>query len=341
MKFLTFDIESCTGNPYDGSLCSFGYILTDDDKIISKGDILVNPLPQNFTLGKFGEEPRLKLAYPVKHFRMQPRFNGRYCEIKALFEEADVALGFAVQNDIKYVNNACDKFSLPRIPFKFLDVQMLMGLILPEMKNLGLKAAADRYGIEFLEHRSDEDARVTFEVFLKLLEEAQKSLGEIMADYGIMPGVNTQEGHRNCYSKWQAKERVASNSKSSRKILIHYYGAHSAEKVKVRGDKFKNKFVAVSDALSTQIELARKVIATTVAEGGYYESSIAKSDFYVTVEGDNLAKKMPKINPSCKVLLLKDFEALCGGLTDCSFNDQKIMEEHYTALITDTPPVKN
>ena len=335
MKFLTFDIESCTGNPYDGSLCSFGYILTDEDKVLDKGDILVNPLPKSFTLGKYGEEPRLKLAYPTKQFRMQPRFNGRYSAIKALFEQADIALGFAVQNDIKYINNACDKFDLPRIPFTFLDVQTLMGLILPELKNHGLKAVADRYGIVFLEHRSDEDARVTFEVFLKLLEESGKTLEEIISAYGVMPGTNSQEGHRNCYSKWQAAERISINSKSSRKILINYYGEHSPERVKLRGDKLKNKFITVSDALSLSLDDARRVLATVAAEGGEYESSIMKSDYYVTVDGDKLAKKMTKINPACRVVTLKEFEQLCGGLTDCTFNNQKIMEEHYTALITD------
>jgi len=72
MKILSFDIESCTGNPWDGSLCSFGFVLAENGAIIKREDILVNPLPRFFSLGKFGEEANIKLAYPVSAFRSSP-----------------------------------------------------------------------------------------------------------------------------------------------------------------------------------------------------------------------------------------------------------------------------
>ena len=81
MRILSFDIESCTGNPYDGSLCSFGYVVYDNGKITEADDLLCNPLPKYFTLGKWGEEPTLKLAYPVSAFRKSPRFDKIYPRI--------------------------------------------------------------------------------------------------------------------------------------------------------------------------------------------------------------------------------------------------------------------
>ena len=185
MRILTFDIESCTGNPLDGSLCSFGYVLCENGVVAGGGDILCNPLPERFLLGGFGKSIGLKLAYPTSHFRRQPRFDRRYCEIKALFDSVDLVLGFAVQNDLRYLNNACDSFSLPRIPFKFLDVQLLGGLVLPEHRNHGLKAFAEQFNIEFIEHRSDEDARVTYEIFARLVELSGKTLTELVERYGI------------------------------------------------------------------------------------------------------------------------------------------------------------
>ncbi len=69
MKILSFDIESCTGNPLDGSLCSFGYCMAEDFEIVTKEDILVNPKPKKFRLGKYGEEAKIKLAYSEEEFR--------------------------------------------------------------------------------------------------------------------------------------------------------------------------------------------------------------------------------------------------------------------------------
>ena len=88
MKILSFDIESCTGNPTDGSLCSFGYCLSNDFDIIEKKDILVNPKPKKFKLGKSGEEARIKLAYSEEEFRSAPRFPAAYRKIRPLFEGA-------------------------------------------------------------------------------------------------------------------------------------------------------------------------------------------------------------------------------------------------------------
>ena len=105
MRILSFDIESCTGNPYDASLCSFGYVVAEDDKITEQNDVLCNPVPARFTLGNFGKTPEIKFAYTVKQFRSQPRFDRRYRAIKGLFESADVVIGFALQNDLKFINN--------------------------------------------------------------------------------------------------------------------------------------------------------------------------------------------------------------------------------------------
>lgn len=336
MIYLSFDVESCTGNPLDGSLCSFGYVLAEDGKIIEQGDILCNPLPKTFTLGGFSKEPRIKLAYPIKHFRMQPRFNSRYCEIKGLFERADVILGFAVHNDIKYVNNACDSFMLERMVFRFLDVQIIMGLLLPEYKNHGLKAIAERYGLQFEEHRSDEDARVTYLVLEKLLEETGKTLFSVIDEFNIIPGKNGQEGHVNCYSKTEAWQRATSNSKSSRKILLNYYGDRASDRVKKKGDKLKGKAVAISETLTGEdILLARSVAVTVAVEGGEYESSLTRCSLFVCTEGDRLVQRMKKINPECQVLTVKQFSDMCGGLTDYPFDDKKIMEEHYSQLVSD------
>lgn len=336
MKILAFDIESCTGAPWDGSLCSFGYVLAENGVAVRQEDILVNPLPKFFTLGKFGEAPTLKLAYPVSVFRSSPRFNARFSAIKGLFEEADLVIGFSVQNDMKYLNNACDAFSLPRINFEFLDVQVLAGLALPEYKNMGLRAVAAHYGIEFTEHRSDEDARATYEIFLKLLEISGGNAERLIEKFSVVKGKNGAAGHVNCYSIEDVRSRLVSGGKSVKKILVQYYGKHAGERVARRGDLFENKTVGVSEYIyAPDTPLARKIIATAAAEGGTFDSSLQSCDYFVAAENDKAAYRVKKINRGCKILSVGEFEEICGGLIDCEFDDFAVLTAHYGQLYTD------
>lgn len=336
MRILSFDIESCTGNPYDASLCSFGYVVAEDDKITEQNDVLCNPVPARFTLGNFGKTPEIKFAYTVKQFRSQPRFDRRYRAIKGLFESADVVIGFALQNDLKFINNACDYFSLQRIPFKFLDVQLLVGHIIPELKNHGLKAVAERFDIEFIEHRSDEDARVTFEVFKNLLSLTQKSVDELVQEFGVVYGENSQKGHTNCYSLTQVKERLEGKSRSTQKMIVNYYGNHSPERVKRQGNAFVGKNYAVAESVYlNDLDAARKICASISAQGGEYDSSIITCNYYVYGEGDKTCSRIKRLNPSCKTVSISEIEKLCNGLTDCNFDNFNIIKEHYAELHTD------
>lgn len=335
MRILSFDVESCTGKPNDGSLCSFGYILTKDGAEIKRGDILVNPLPRLFLLGRWGEEPTIKLAYPISEFRAQPRFNARYREIKGLFEECDLAVGFALGNDLRYINNVCDKFSLPRIPFKFLDVQLLGGLVIEELADKGLKAFAERFGIEYIEHRSDEDARVTYEVFERIIELSGKTLGELVEEYGIVCGTNGAEGYTVCYSRTLLKRRIDKMGKSTRKIIADYLAEHTAESVPVRGDRLKGKKVVAAAPLFSKDELAQKVMATAVAEGGICEIQPAGCDYYVTVNSDSFAGKLKKMSRKTKIIYFKNFESEFGPLEDSNIDNLTAVEAHYSAVVSE------
>ena len=339
MKVLSFDIESCTGSPYDGSLCSFGYYLAEEGKKISSGDILVNPLPRAFTLGGYGKEPVLKLAYPIGVFRRQPRFDARFSAIKGVFEQAELVVGFAVQNDLRYLNNACDRFSLPRVEFSFLDVQILVGLIIPELRSAGLKAVADRFGVEYLEHRSDEDARVTYIVFEKVMELYGDTLQALMCEKGLVLGFNRKDGHVNCYSEELLKERIASNSRAVKKIIIHYF-CERAKKIPRRGRALVKKAVGISESVYAEgTSLARKIIATIFAEGGDYEQSPLGCNIYIVGDGDDRSEKLGKINRrKCRIMTAKEFSDAYGGFADMDADELKALVEYTTRLSPDVKP---
>ena len=112
MEFIVIDTESCTGRADDGSLCSVGYAICDEElNILQQEDILINPLPKRFMVGdkKNAKRTGVTFAYTVEEFRAAPRFNEVYEKIKKLFTGRTV-LGFSMANDVKYLNNACDCF---------------------------------------------------------------------------------------------------------------------------------------------------------------------------------------------------------------------------------------
>ena len=59
MKYLFFDIECCDGN----HMCSFGYVIVNNNfEILEKKDLVMNP-EKEFRLGRYTFNPRIHLAY--------------------------------------------------------------------------------------------------------------------------------------------------------------------------------------------------------------------------------------------------------------------------------------
>ena len=82
MNYCFFDIEcaNCFGGK--GKICSFGYVITDEQfNILEKKDIVINPR-SSFNLG-----PDLKLAYTKSEFRQAAPFPDYYDEIGALLQQ--------------------------------------------------------------------------------------------------------------------------------------------------------------------------------------------------------------------------------------------------------------
>ena len=79
-NLLFFDIECSNGH----DICSFGYLLVDNNfNILIKEDLLINPNAP-FILAKKGEKPKIQLAYSELTFKKQPIFKHYYSKIKRL-----------------------------------------------------------------------------------------------------------------------------------------------------------------------------------------------------------------------------------------------------------------
>lgn len=223
MQLLSYDIESCSGGIEDASLCSFGYCLADDNfNIIKQEDILVNPAPKKFSLSNtYSKKKYIELAYPESRFREAPKFNKQYSNIASKFKGDILVVGYAVDNDVKYLNNACDYYHLKRIPFKFIDVAQIYMIVNNENHLTGLQDVAKAMEIEFVAHRSDEDARATLTILQKICAREELSLAQLLDKYEIIPGENKIDRTRPTYNKKYLDGR-ADNKRTKKHLDILY-----------------------------------------------------------------------------------------------------------------------
>lgn len=334
MKILSFDIESCTGNPSDCSLCSFGYCLSEDFEVLEKKDILVNPRPKKFRLGRPGEEARIKLAYEEEVFRAAPRFDKVYKQIKALFAQADLCIGFAVGNDVRYLNNACEFYRLPLLEYRFCDVQMLAGFLDPENKGQGLSRLGEKYGIEFLEHKSDDDAYATLMLLEKLCLSCKMSLKELLDYYEIVPGVNAKDGVKGMFSLAQLYNRKGlKRSKAQSGILLHEFLREMKRRPRVQGILRGKRVCFHSDLEKNDILRSRRLINRIYELGGTYVSDLTAANLYVTdgTDADARLRKLRRLmsaGQKVKIVGEEEFIQSLGEVEEIEFDDVSVLVRH-------------
>lgn len=178
-RYLFFDIECSNGR----DICSFGYCLTDADfNILEQEDILVNP-KSKFMLGRPGGPPEIKLSYDKKEFYAAPVFPARYAKIRSLLSAPSITVcGHSVADDVRYVNLACKRYSLPYIDYEFVDTQTLYSRLSGSNQPQSLELICEALGIELGSlHRSDEDAKMSMQTAQKLVLSHDMPFGDLAA----------------------------------------------------------------------------------------------------------------------------------------------------------------
>ena len=187
MDYLFFDIECSEGR----SICSFGYVLTDEAFCIKeKKDILINP-QSYFHTGPWSKKAKEKgegisLAYPVSEFRAQPPFPALYDLIKDLLKRKDVTIvTFSGDNDARFLNIACTRYHMPCFNYTFVDVQRIYQDMegLKDQLSLEKMLAIFEVDVEGLvQHKSDDDAHITMLVTEALCLKTGKSLKTLVKE---------------------------------------------------------------------------------------------------------------------------------------------------------------
>lgn len=161
--FVFFDCECANNFDGVGKICSLGYVICDDElNIIEAEDVVMNPECE-FDWYLFSSKAECKLAYSKDYFRTKPNFEAFYKDIKKLFTTGNRYIaGFAVANDVGFVNSACSRYQKDYIQLHAFDVEKYLE------KTYGKKQKlvewAQELGVnvsKYQSHKSVDDAIMT------------------------------------------------------------------------------------------------------------------------------------------------------------------------------------
>ena len=186
MRYLFYDVECSNCFNGEGKICSFGYVITDEQfNLLKKEDIVMNPASRFYLRRKEGR-PEIELAYSEEYFRSQPKFDKFYDKIRDMLEDPDqIVMGHSILNDVKHLAYQCKRYKLPCINYRFGDSQLVYKKLVQNGAGgqVGLARICEEFGIdpEHL-HRSDDDAWATMEFMRIICEQRHVSLYRLLSD---------------------------------------------------------------------------------------------------------------------------------------------------------------
>lgn len=181
-SFVFFDCECA--NTFDGigKICSLGYVIADDDlNVIESEDVVINPECE-FDWYLFSGKGGCQLAYSKDYFRIKPNFESYYKDIKKLFTTGNrYVLGFAVGNDVGFVNSACERYNQDFIQFRAFDLEKYLEHTYGKKQKL--VEWAEEFGVnvaKYQSHKSVDDAMMTLLCLKKVCMEKGESVENIL-----------------------------------------------------------------------------------------------------------------------------------------------------------------
>lgn len=296
MNYLFFDIECANCYGGRGKICSFGYVLTDENlNILEKEDLIINPR-SSFNLG-----PDLKLAYTKAEFKEAYPFTAYYDHIGALLEYDDyVVLGYSIENDANFLRSDCKRYELPCYEFDFYDVQCMVMQIFG-LKNMpSLQKALEFFGMSENQdiHKSDDDAYMT----MLAMKGACQYLGitptELIERYPIAKGrlenyeITTafrEERERQRRERDEERRRqqaeVESNKMRFRSPNFYAFQRHlrRVNSESMKGGELEGKRVCISSVYEKNHYKQMLYLTQQIASiGGRYVQKASQANIFVT-----------------------------------------------------------
>jgi len=286
VHYLFFDIECANCFDNCGKISSFGYVLTDDKfKVLLKKDIIMNPAAK-FDWYLLNHN---MVRYPVEKFTSAEKFPVWYKDLKALLEAKDTfVVGYAVENDVKFLCDECNRYKLPTFSFTYYDAQTLFKsyndihahkeALSKSMTKLGI------YELGFMDqHKSDDDAEMTMLVAKKMCDNLGISLSELI---GLVPH---SKGNVDAYLKSFVKELNDPKKTHTKglkfKMLYRLMDVGVPQKGSVKLSEIAGQTITFTKEFEFfQYYKAAYLIQKLINAGGIYSPDARKCTLFVQVE---------------------------------------------------------
>lgn len=182
MNYLFFDIECANCDEGKGKICTFGYLLTDDNfNELNSDDIVINP-DAPFHLTGRRDKRDITLSYGEEEFRKAPKLPHFWDKIIGLLTAPDTTVwGYATVNDINFLLAEAERYSLDFPDLVYYDVQAMYADYKSVRDVMGLERAVGEQGVTVGDdHNSLCDARYTMIVARAVSESIGLKLHDII-----------------------------------------------------------------------------------------------------------------------------------------------------------------
>ncbi|MCI2111730.1 MAG: 3'-5' exonuclease [Bacilli bacterium] len=193
MKYLFFDCECANCYDHAGKICSFGYLICDENlKPLESKDIIINP-DAPFDPHVLGVGPHsIDLAYTPLRFEVAEKFPFFFPTIKALLEDKDtLVLGYAIDNDVGFLLSECERYGLAKPEFQYVDIQEIYRLYADYDRSPSLEGALKEMGLDSngLEgHESKDDAIMSMMLLGAIARKENATVAELGERYPSSKG---------------------------------------------------------------------------------------------------------------------------------------------------------
>lgn len=279
-SYLFFDIEcaNCFGGV--GKMCSFGYVLVNEDwEILDEDDVVMNPEAE-FDWYLFDPKHGCKLAYSKDYFRSKRNFESYYGAIKKLMEASGrKILGFSVKNDMGFLQSACERYGLPSINYAAYDVATIIDNANNVKNGKGLKEWCENYNVKLdgvQSHKSSDDAKMTMLLFKAFCE----------ADGGTADSViEKNKGIKLSVEKFLEQREISRHNKEIMEKIAGLYG----KKAKAFLSRKLSGNFALGFKVKNDVDSSLKIAELIYKHGGILQKGL-KSNGTVIVEDDSGAE---------------------------------------------------
>ena len=188
MDYLFFDIESADGNFSRGAMCSFGYVLCDEEyNVIEEDDILINPAIDRWDWYVV----KNILPYKKDVYNSMSTFPKHYDRIKKLLTRPNtLILNHGIDNDVFITTSTIKRYKFDPINYHFYDTALFYKKYKGTKNTLGLDKVSEEVCFEEPrdKHPSLEDAQRVYRIMRTIAIQNETTIKELFDKYPYCDG---------------------------------------------------------------------------------------------------------------------------------------------------------